>query len=366
MRGAVHEAFARRWSIGLRSNLGRPLKQPLICGASRRISTDPKSAARFDSLDLVKQRGDAFLYEYPRKNVFWRLLSKITVLSVVTVCKLFVKLRHRTSVLHVERLRAALEQAQREQRGLITIMNHVSILDDPLVWGAALPLRTSLHDSTTRWALGARDICFKNRAESLFFSLGRVLSVERFGRGPDQPAIDCAVSLISRGQWVHIFPEGFVHQPYEPYSGTLRYFHWGVSRLVLESGPNAPLVLPIYARGLDNVFPEDKVKRALGYGFNVPLVYNFGQPVDAGRISEYREKWNAATSGEEQDSVRSEVASFLRKEGLLEAKKEVVKLLEEDNDPRLNTPSFWRGQTLIKTKGLSTTQKKEKKEHRLN
>ncbi len=45
--------------------------------------------------------------------------------------------------------------------------------------------------------------------------------------------------------WVHIFPEGMVHQEE---ARRLRYFRWGVGRLVLEADP-PPDVVPIFIDG---------------------------------------------------------------------------------------------------------------------
>jgi monolysocardiolipin acyltransferase len=53
---------------------------------------------------------------------------------------------------------------------------------------------------------------------------------------------------------VHVFPEGCVHQ-----HGTtdLRYFKWGLARLILEADP-APDVLPMFIDGTQRVMPEDR------------------------------------------------------------------------------------------------------------
>lgn len=44
----------------------------------------------------------------------------------------------------------------------VKVANHVSVLDDPLMWGAALPTWTFTDSKTTRWTLGASDIIFTN------------------------------------------------------------------------------------------------------------------------------------------------------------------------------------------------------------
>lgn len=60
--------------------------------------------------------------------------------------------------------------------------------------------------------------------------------------------------LHRRYSWVHVFPEGCVHQ----HSGCdLRYFKWGLARLILESDP-VPDVLPMFIDGTQRAMPEDR------------------------------------------------------------------------------------------------------------
>lgn len=198
--------------------------------------------------------------------------------------------------------------------------------------------------------------------------MGQVLSTKRFGAGPFQGSIDAAISLLSgydtnvplkrnayfpvdydirhdcvqshllsnkseknitnreslikdiltvfetgklppknppfKSNWVHIFPEAFVHQVYPPYRYTLRYFHWGVSRLLLES-TKPPIVIPIYAYGFDDIIPEDKdpdysLLKRLG---KTALKVKIGNPLDEEKIGQYRQEW--------VDLVQNETNSFL-------------------------------------------------------
>lgn len=54
------------------------------------------------------------------------------------------------------------EQGRDRNRGLLTISNHISTLDDPMLWGM-MPFSTYLDTSKARWTLGAADILFTNR-----------------------------------------------------------------------------------------------------------------------------------------------------------------------------------------------------------
>ena len=61
--------------------------------------------------------------------------------------------------------------------------------------------------------------------------------------------------LRNRYAWIHIFPEGRVHQ--HP-NRTMRYFHWGVARLILEADA-CPDIIPMWIEGTNEILPEDRV-----------------------------------------------------------------------------------------------------------
>lgn len=79
---------------------------------------------------------------------------------------------------------------------------------------------------------------------SALFKRGQVISTDR-GRGIFQPALDTAISKLEQGQWVHMFPEGYVNLSRKM---VLRRFKWGLSRLLLES-KHRPRVVPIWIEG---------------------------------------------------------------------------------------------------------------------
>lgn len=54
--------------------------------------------------------------------------------------------------------------------------------------------------------------------------------------------------------WLHIFPEGFVHQ--HP-TLQMRYFKWGVSRFILEL-PSPPIILPMFLSGFQEIMHESR------------------------------------------------------------------------------------------------------------
>ncbi|RPB02153.1 hypothetical protein L873DRAFT_1802602 [Choiromyces venosus 120613-1] len=224
-----------------------------------------------------------------------RIASTGVIAGTVLLSRLFL---HTTQTVEyegldkfLELLRSRREVAGRKQ-GLVTVSNHISVLDDPLIF-APLPLPLLLHPPSIRYSLGSHDLCFRNALTSTYFTLGQVLPTYRLHKsplgGPFQPAINASISLLSHPHhaWVHIFPEGRVHQKR---NYQMRYFRWGVSRLLLEADV-APLVVPVFITGLDEVMHE-----ARGWPRFLPSVGKkvkvcFGEPVDAARWEGLRREW---------------------------------------------------------------------------
>lgn len=149
-----------------------------------------------------------------------------------------------------------------------------------------------------------------HRATSTFFSLGQVLPTRRLWHSPHgglfQPTMTQAIKLLSspgssaepelptfstdgkdsfsapayypsnRNAWLHVFPEACCHQSPE---STLRYFKWGISRLILESEP-APEYIPMFMHGTQHIMAEDRTwpKWAPRIGKRVRVI--IGEPTD--------------------------------------------------------------------------------------
>ncbi|KAI9183287.1 Lyso-phosphatidylcholine acyltransferase [Blastocladiella emersonii ATCC 22665] len=157
---------------------------------------------------------------------------------------------------------------------LITVANHASTIDDPVLWGLLQQRCFVSRNDDLRWTTGAQEICYKNLPLSLFFVSGKTIPIMR-GRGVYQPAMDFAVAKLDEGRWVHIFPEGKVHQ-----EDTMLPFKWGVGRLIMDAKV-APIVVPIYHRGFAKIHPLEGGK--LGGWLPSPfhsLEVTIGDPVD--------------------------------------------------------------------------------------
>ncbi|CUM68195.1 uncharacterized protein PRCAT00005914001 [Priceomyces carsonii] len=378
------------------------------------------------SFEDVLKRGDDFLDQYPRTSKLWNIASHSTCLFVILQSKLFLNLLYKPRLHHIEKLDEAYQKARDENRCLLTVMNHMSVVDDPAFF-AALPMRFHMDVDNIRWGLGAANICFSNKALSWFFNLGKILGTDRFGVGPFQGSIDAAIRILSpddtldleytpgvqeaakplilqevnnlkptvskelvnfakpgpettnvlmskspfirnKTSWFHVFPEGFVLQLEEPHNNSMRYFRWGISRLILEC-TRAPVVVPIYTYGFEKVAPEDTagkgIQRWLPANVGAEIHIHIGSQVSDKLIEDYRQKWRQLCkkyidpenpkdltpelkTGSEAQHLRSDLAADLR-DAVLGIRNSIGFFKPED--PRFKSPKFWKEFT--KTEGLS-------------
>lgn len=161
------------------------------------------------------------------------------------------------------------------------------MLDEPLVWGA-LPRRVFQSADTTRWSLAASEIVFLNDACRWFFRQGQTLEVFR-GQGIFQPAVDDALAVLAKRQWVHIFPEAYVNLTR---SAALRRFKWGISRLVLEPRVT-PYVVPIWIMGFDQVMPHPRARPKWLPRTGAEITVTFGEPVPVDPYTHAYAAWRA-------------------------------------------------------------------------
>ncbi|KZT33355.1 hypothetical protein SISSUDRAFT_967590, partial [Sistotremastrum suecicum HHB10207 ss-3] len=158
--------------------------------------------------------------------------SAITISSIGLICKSFLNLGFVPSI-RIEGLHHLLDALNDTKRrnagaGVITVSNHISVLDEPLTWGILPSSHYFSRDTKSmRWALGASDIMFTNPVLSEFFRAGQVIETFR-GRGIYQPAVNDAISLLNSGEWIHLFPESKVFQGSSKSTSGLGPFKWGM------------------------------------------------------------------------------------------------------------------------------------------
>ncbi|XP_025979601.1 N-acylphosphatidylethanolamine synthase isoform X3 [Glycine soja] len=129
---------------------------------------------------------------------------------------------------------------------LITVSNHMSTLDDPVMWGfKGFPI---FDTNLARWVLAAEDICFRNALYSYIFRVGKCIPITR-GGGIYQEHMNEALERLNDGEWLHTFPEGKVYQEDAP----IRQLKWGTASLIVRA-PITPIVLPIVHHGFHECY----------------------------------------------------------------------------------------------------------------
>lgn len=161
-----------------------------------------------------------------------------------------------------------------------------------------------------------------------------------------------------RYSWLHIFPEGRIHQHAQK---TMRYFKWGVARLILEPDV-CPDIVPMWIEGNDQIMHESRPwPRFIPRGNKRCGVW-FGENVggDGNTVfHELRRKWRLLVDeNKRREGVNMELgvlnaelqygeeAVKLREECTRQIRNEVLKLRRrrgyEDEDPKEGLVETWR------------------------
>lgn len=205
--------------------------------------------------------------KYSRK---WKLFSSVVTVFVGLTSKLWTKFLNHSECHNVSQL---LDLIKNRAKGkpLITVSNHDSCLDDPLLFGTLLPSSAffDFDKKYFRWSLGAKEVCFSKPSHALFFRSGQVLPIVR-GDGVYQKIMNEILNELNRGAWLHLFPEGKINDQ----KLNLR-LKWGVGRLIADA-QQTPIVLPFYHFGMDDILPNKTPYRPL---INKKLTIVVGKPM---------------------------------------------------------------------------------------
>ncbi|QIX00515.1 hypothetical protein AMS68_006032 [Peltaster fructicola] len=342
-----------------------------------------------------------------------RATSALTIGVVGLLCRSFLFALNRTEVYGLEKflhLVDSRKDPEQRQRGLITVANHVSVMDEPVIWGA-MPFKYHWDTNNNRYSLASYDIMFNKGIKALdqFFYHGNTLPTHRGAHsqpgGPFQPTMREMIRLLSnphgkptmitqeksswptsdpfsdaeltyttngkdivpaysaypsrKYSWVHIFPEGKIHQHPEKH---MRYFKWGIARLILESEP-CPDVVPIWIDGMQEVMDDKRPwPRPMPRAGKDIKIY-FGDLVEREAVfGGFRERWRQlkekarSQTPSEQKEVLGEVnddflryspeAEQLRIDVTMAVRNEVLKLRRSaglsDEDPKAGLAETWR------------------------
>lgn len=318
---------------------------------------------------------------YPNTEVpsfFWRTSNHQTIFSVAVISRLFLFAFNQTEVHGLPRFLDLLKSRSdygSRPRGLVTVSNHISVLDDPLIWGV-LPISfAAVHGYMNhRWSFGSHDICFTNHFRSHLFTLGQTLPTHRLAHsrygGIAQPTLTEGVRMMSKihaqksswnphikrglqkpedahsswphdcvdpfsdltpapsypscpndnryylapsryasnsNSWIHIFPEGMVHQSPDR---TMRYFKWGVARLILEPQV-CPDVVAMFIEGTDQIMHEGRRFPRFIPRVGKKVTVTFGQEVDSEAVfGDLRKRWKEIRDEDYARSVRDPHATY--------------------------------------------------------
>ncbi|XP_055953992.1 tafazzin-like isoform X2 [Argiope bruennichi] len=226
--------------------------------------------------------GDEILrWKFPPSNKLqnfslWQLGSALVIPAVGVLSKLMTDWLNTVTVHNREVLIDAIDNRPKGTP-LITVCNHHSCLDDPMLWGI-LDWRHVINSRIMRWSAAAHDICFTNDWHAQFFTFGKTVPVIR-GAGVYQKGMDFCLERLNAGCWVHFFPEGKVNMAKNEF---IR-LKWGIGRLIAEC-KICPIVIPFWHLGMDSVLPNvEPYWPRIGQKVTI----FFGEPID---FSSLREK----------------------------------------------------------------------------
>lgn len=118
-----------------------------------------------------------------------------------------------------------------------------------------------------------------------------------------QEAVKFGIELLSKGKWLHLFPEGRVNM----YKEYIR-LKWGVGQMIYES-PVIPIVVPICHVGMETILPNQP-PYYLRSGRKV--TFNFGEPIDLKELVLKLRKSNA-TEEESRKAITDKIEEELYK-----------------------------------------------------
>ena len=170
------------------------------------------------------------------------------------------------------------------RRPVLTVSNHMSTLDDPIILSRIAPLSCLSDVKKHRWGGCSEEICFTSAVAASFFGSGKILPVWRGGGLSQEMFQELALHLVP-GSWVHVFPEGTVCQKHFNYSSSKNrrrsYTRWGVGKMIAKAKVR-PIVVPFYHDGLEEALPlfDDIGKSVRTFpkvGVDINVI--FGEPI---------------------------------------------------------------------------------------
>lgn len=214
----------------------------------------------------------------------WGAYGRSATLGIVSIFgKLVMHVMNRSHVDNQDGLMDAVLRREKDL-GLITVSNHASTLDDPMLFCGIFPISfffTEHWHRRVRWSICAREMCYSNVFLAQFFKSGKTLPIER-GGGLYQPVMNVVAHAVARGDWVHVFPEGKIHFNDGREVGPLK---WGVGKVCCDSfllSGKVPMIVPFHHVGMTSLMPKGSVIPGIGNSVRVKV----GDSVDLSDVIE--------------------------------------------------------------------------------
>ncbi|KAL7626579.1 Lyso-phosphatidylcholine acyltransferase [Parahypoxylon ruwenzoriense] len=319
-----------------------------------------------DQVDMPKSNPNRLPLKQP--SLPWRMTSSIVMGLTAALSRSFLYGLNSVEVIGLERFLDVLDKRKdvdKRQRGLITVSNHISVLLETFFSsGQVLPthrLKHSLHGGPFQSTIPQ---AIRLLSSPPFVAPRPTLSEET--RDVHDPFTSAELTYTTTGtdqyvapsiysqnrySWVHIFPEACVHQHPKMF---LRYFKWGISRMILESEP-VPDVLPMFIDGTQHIMPEDRKWPRFLPRFPVKFRVAFGDLVDTEKtFGDLRARWQELVRREKQALVMGELtdelkygreAVNLRIEVARRVRDEVMKVRKSMGYPDEEEPGFELAET---------------------
>lgn len=207
-------------------------------------------------------------FEFEKFSPIRRFFSVVSTVFFGYMCKAWMNMFHKITFINKEEFeeliwshwvnvqRGKLDadflcDGKKKIPGLLTVMNHASMMDEPFLVANLVPSKWLFTPEMLRSPICAIDQCFPNFMLAEMAKTLRILPIQR-GGSIQQSAMDIVIEKLSKGYWVSIFPEGYIKQ-----DGQIHQIRKGVGKLIAESDPT-PKVYPIYHRGMEDVKREEK------------------------------------------------------------------------------------------------------------
>lgn len=213
----------------------------------------------------------------PRRP-YGRFLTSLFRFVIVHLTKFIMTWRNKT-YLHDDKDNIRYLFNREDDVGVLTISNHQSVADDPGIWCGTIPLKFLTLDAIRTIVM----------AEEWYYSAGKISagilrglncipirrgdlrglenpSLEEMHRRLNGITIECDNNKNDdnnnnkKKAWAHIMVEGRIYQSWRfaPDEPRLGKFRRGAAKLIACSPPSKTMVIPIYHRGMDEIFPEEK------------------------------------------------------------------------------------------------------------